>query len=362
MDNQRSLTLTVAESQTLRRMADAAVWYVEHGLAIYPARGKTRIKGFTSDSAIHDARRARKCFEVEHPDANIGIVPGHSDLAILDCDERNGGRKTWDKLCDEIGCEWFRGCPVVLTPSDGFHLYFRANGACVPGGSNALGPGLDVLIGNSGVIVPPSTRSDGEYRWVWEFSDPFNPPPFPSILLERTAAKDPDRKPKPKLPLKMPSVIPEGQRNDCLASVAGKLLRSMGPLSEEELFGHLRVVNEMRCRPPLPDSEVRTVAHSIISYGGPSVDPWRWLEAAQSRLTTPGELRTAIALAALAARCGRSKVTPAALYVCRGWGIPRTTYFQSRKGIEQKGCIHITDQRPDAPLIELAAEIVHHAP
>lgn len=353
----RSRNLPVAAIQTRPSTADAAVWYVEHGLAIYPARGKRRIKGYNSDCAIRHAKDARKCFEREHPNANIGIVCGPSRLVVVDCDVRNGGWDSMDVLCLQIGYDWFRDCLWVLTPG-GFHMYFRTSEQRIPKSGTILGPGLDLLSGDSGVIAPPSTRPEGTYRWVGGFPKSFSPPPFPAVLLKRISAKTPNRKPNPHLPRETSSVIPVGLRNMTLTSLAGSLLRSIGPISEQELLDHLRLINERRCRPPSPEDEVRTIAHSVSSYGGPSVDPLRWLRAAQSRLRTRGEFLTAWAYAEIAAKCGRSQITPSELYVCRGWGIPRTTYFRAKTALEQKGCIHITDQRPDAPLIELAAEIV----
>lgn len=349
-------------------MVEAAVWYVERGLAIYPAKGKKRVTGYKSDSAIKDPKEARRYFERKDCTANIGIVCGPSELVVIDCDERNGGRATFDELCRDIGCGWFRESPVVLTPSGGFHLYFRATGAFIPGGSNALGPGLDVLSGKCGVIAPPSTRLDGRYRWVLGFPEPFKPPPLPSILLERLAPQSPDREPKDKLtgttlshraPLgRTPSHIPRGRRNVTLTSLAGKLIRNIGSISEAELFGQIQVYNENRCEPPLREEEVRTIARSVMSYGGRSVDPMRWLETVGARLTAPAEFRTAQAYAEIAAKCGRSEITPSALYVCRGWGVRRTAYFRAKKSMKQKGCIRLKSRGRQAPLIELVGEIL----
>jgi hypothetical protein len=318
------------------------------------------VKGYTSVCAIRDPERARECFEREYPGVNVGIACGASGLAVIDCDERNGGRDSFDALCNEIGCDWFGGCPRVTTPSNGFHLYFKDSALTRKRRKTILGPGLDLLSGGLGVIAPPSTRTDGSYRRVGGFPESFSPPPFPAALLESITAKVSDSTPKHKLTREMPSVIPGGQRNATLTSLAGRLLCTIGPVSEEELFGHLRMMNDSRCQPLLPEDEVRAIAHSVISYGGPSVDPWLWYKVAQSRLTTPGEFRTAFALAELAAKCGRSAITPAALYICRQSGIPRTTYFRAKKSLERKGCIHIAPRRSrEAPQIELADEVAY---
>ena len=72
-------------------------------------------------------------------------------------------------------------------------------------------------------------------------------------------------------PFVLPDVIPEGGRNDCLTRYAG-LLRRDGS-SEERILRELRDVNARRCRPPLDDREVSTIAHSIAKYppAGPMI-------------------------------------------------------------------------------------------
>ena len=60
------------------------------------------------------------------------------------------------------------------------------------------------------------------------------------------------------------SFFTEGRRNDFLTSVGGGL-RHAGLDYEGILAGLLRV-NELRCRPPLPESEVQTIAASCARY------------------------------------------------------------------------------------------------
>jgi putative DNA primase/helicase len=58
--------------------------------------------------------------------------------------------------------------------------------------------------------------------------------------------------------------IPEGARNSTLTSIAGGL-RRVG-LSVEAMYAALLIENSLRCRPPLEDSEVRTIAESVGRY------------------------------------------------------------------------------------------------
>ncbi|MDI6894843.1 MAG: primase C-terminal domain-containing protein [Bacillota bacterium] len=69
----------------------------------------------------------------------------------------------------------------------------------------------------------------------------------------RHAAQDRDGEP-----------IPEGQRNATLTSLAGSMRRR--GMTAEEIEAALLAVNARRCRPPLPEDEVRAIARSISRY------------------------------------------------------------------------------------------------
>jgi hypothetical protein len=66
-----------------------------------------------------------------------------------------------------------------------------------------------------------------------------------------------------KLAEKTPAVIEKGQRNDRLASLAGKLRRD--GFNEQEILATLQTANH-RCPSPLCDSEVAAIAESISRY------------------------------------------------------------------------------------------------
>lgn len=61
-----------------------------------------------------------------------------------------------------------------------------------------------------------------------------------------------------------PGNIGDGERNAALASMAG-VMRRKG-MSEESIMAALAQENTIRCSPPLKESEVRKVAHSITRY------------------------------------------------------------------------------------------------
>ena len=61
-----------------------------------------------------------------------------------------------------------------------------------------------------------------------------------------------------------PNVIPEGQRDAALTRMAGAMRRQ--GMTEEEMGEALLTVNGSRCRPPLPDEQVRKIAWSVGRY------------------------------------------------------------------------------------------------
>ena len=62
----------------------------------------------------------------------------------------------------------------------------------------------------------------------------------------------------------MEDQIPEGRRNQDLASLAGTMRRR--GMSEDEIAAAILVANKQRCDPPLPDEEVQRIAASVGRY------------------------------------------------------------------------------------------------
>jgi Primase C terminal 1 (PriCT-1) len=83
-------------------------------------------------------------------------------------------------------------------------------------------------------------------------------------------------------------VIPDGQRNNTLASLAGSMRRRGH--TEAEILAAISVTNRDRCDPPKPESEVQTIVRSVCRYSPaeveaairePSDDPVRNIPAAE---------------------------------------------------------------------------------
>lgn len=64
---------------------------------------------------------------------------------------------------------------------------------------------------------------------------------------------------KPNYPM-----IPDGCRNICLTSLAG-MMHSIG-YTKGQIYRELQYANETACKPPLPDSELKTICNSVTRY------------------------------------------------------------------------------------------------
>lgn len=242
-----------------------AVEVARQGLFVFPLRPneKTPFKGSKGFlDATNDVEKVREEW-TKHPNANIGICPGLSDLVVLDFDGPIGmenGRK--------LGLLDIPTRTVVTgRPDGGQHRYLRIPPGCRIGNVK-IGDKIDVRAHNGYVVYPPSIHPSGaQYR----FLDPDVPiADAPPRLLELLGAA-----PKKKSEIEtadrasQDELIAQGGRNNALISLAGSL-RNRG-LSAETIHEMLVVANERACDPPLPDREVAAIAKSISRYpAGPA--------------------------------------------------------------------------------------------
>jgi hypothetical protein len=195
---------------------------------------------------------------------NVGAVTGDTFL-VLDVDGELGA-ETLTKL---QGGYLGEGLPSTLgyETGRGRHLWFRTPGGVqvrtsLGHGANSLLPGIDVKSSGGYVVVPPSKHVSGRrYGPIFGASIA----PLPQELLEllagptastRTAAAHRGSHDD--------YVIGEGQRNNTLMSLAGRM-RSWG-MSERAITVALLEENASRCDPPLDDNEVCKIASSAGAY------------------------------------------------------------------------------------------------
>jgi len=183
------------------------------------------------------------------PTANVGIRTGaESGLVVLDVDRRKGGAETLAGLA----------LPQTLTveTGDGVHYYFQHPGGSVPNASDAL-PGIDRKGDGGYIVAPPSLHASGRvYRFIAAW-----PADWPLVSLPAFALNGTRPAARPGTPGER---IPQGQRNEALASLAGSMRRR--GMTTNAITAALIAENAARCDPPLPEPEVEGIARSVARY------------------------------------------------------------------------------------------------
>lgn len=246
-------------------LLSAALRYAELGYPVFPCEPGTNrpatAHGF-KDATTDPARIERWWAEI--PRANIGMPT--TGLLVLDID---GASNPWpgpDRAMElTIG-------PMAITPRGGNHRFYRQPAEqSWRSTQSTLAPSVDTRADGGYVVLPPSRRAEGAYRWVdgLELDEPYDRLPEPPAWLQN-ALKESNSQRETNDPTERETIasranqIPSGQRNAALARLAGTM-RRVG-MSEPEIFAALERVNTDRCVPPLPIQEVRGIAGSLARY------------------------------------------------------------------------------------------------
>lgn len=240
-------------------LATAAAWYVKHGLRIVPCepRGKRPLIGDWLNAASCDPA-AVAAWWARWPAANIGLPMRPNGLVAVDVDLKSGDLVDRATFVEAFGP--VDGAAEAVTGSGGRHYVFRdpTDGNWSAG----LGTGID-LRSNAQIVVAPSIHENGN-RYVWDGTDGvrtlLHVADAPQWLLDCRKSERPASTPAGA----EGELIPEGSRNNSLASIAGAL-RARG-LSPAAIEAALLVENQERCKPPLQADEVRRIAASIGRY------------------------------------------------------------------------------------------------
>jgi len=241
----------------------AALTYADMGYPVFPCKPGRKVP--LTEHGFKDATTDPKQIEAwwtEHPDANIAI-PTISVL-VIDID---GPDNPWPA---DSNLDLAPGA-VSLTPGGGRHLVYR-----MPAGkdwhntASKLAPHVDTRAAGGYIVVPPSLGTRGTYSWALgcelevSVDELPGPPAWLTEQLDALTVGSSEPNSAPSGPQRESGhAIPDGQRNATLARLAGGM-RRMG-MTEPELCAALLKAN-LRCNPPLAESEVSKIAWSVARY------------------------------------------------------------------------------------------------
>jgi hypothetical protein len=253
-------------------LLEAAINYARLGFPVFPLHHITEVgmcscgnrcskegKHPRTSNGLNDATTdpaTIRQFWQYYPLANVGLRTG-AGIGVLDIDPKNGGTASLSIIENRLGK--IPTTPTVKTGGGGSHFFFKYDKEI----RNRTGvyPGVDFRGDGGYVVASPSNHKSG-YLYNWEEARAIGkieiapmPPALRLILTDKT---DNSRK------ADEPELFSEGQRNDGLMRVAGRLVRS--GLGHAELCETLLVMNQTRCTPALDDNEVRQIATSASRY------------------------------------------------------------------------------------------------
>lgn len=235
---------------------ETAQAYHDAGLCVIPIKPKAKTPEIASwkeyQTRLPDSSERYEWFG-EHEDRNLAIIGGKvsGNLFVVDFDNK------------DVYLEWARQhlplvkSTAVVRTAKGYHVYLRARdtvGCSTFDGGEVKGEG-------GYVVAPPSVHPTGaRYEFVNNHDhntialvDGLHSLGLPLKLADGTHKATPAAE-----------VLLEGSRRPTLMSLAGSMRRR--GLGYEEILASLLVVNELRCRPQLPVSEVEHVARSVTRY------------------------------------------------------------------------------------------------
>lgn len=236
----------------------------EYGVAIFPCKPDKEprtVNGFKNASL--NLEQVDAWFQ--DSDSLIGVPTG-KQFFVVDIDP--DGADWYAANAERLAC----GC--INRTRRGWHLaYSVPAGVTIRNSAGKIAPGVDVR-GTGGYVIwwpaegLPATGTLAD----------IGPPP--EWLLEMILGKPRKGNGQDDDEHHAGAAIPTGQRNNTLTKLAGKLRRA--GLSQNEIEAVLLAANRERCRPPLPDNEVQTIARSVGRYA-PGEDagkplPRHWID------------------------------------------------------------------------------------
>jgi len=202
----------------------------------------------------------------EWPMANLGVATGKiSDFWVIDIDfKTNNG---WDSLEKEYGTFEIDNTKELVqkTTSGGFHILVEWDDVVKPMNKVNVLPGVDIRSDGGYIVVAPSTIGPLEYQWnnISNLPAPYKDwtLDFAQKSLVSVSALDKGNLHALDLEEIYQRKIPEGERDDTLVRIAGKLLTANTPY---ELAMFIMIRMGERCEPF--DAEIQEKITSVLDY------------------------------------------------------------------------------------------------
>ncbi len=241
---------------------------VVRGVPVIPLRPKTKLAFLTNwpEQATTDLKKVEQ-WDQDYADANGASVSLAKPDGVWFLEIDKPGYQ--EEIEKQVGQKIPQTFMVRSSPGKG-HFYFRQTPASLAMG-NTQGKDSEgkeswsARADNRYVVAPGSYHPTSGSRY--EILRDAEIVPAPDWLVQWCVTNTvvESTKKTGHAELDSEELISEGGRNNALTSLLGKA-RQLLKMDREQLYIYGLSVNEKRCRPPLPDTEVRTIANSISGY------------------------------------------------------------------------------------------------
>ncbi len=263
----------------MSNLADEALWISREGFPVFPVERHSKkplVKWEPFQKALPTEDQIKRWWQ-RWPEANIGLATGRvSRLAVMDCDSQ-------EAVNDFLSAYSEAARTAQVETGRGRHFYFQWEEGIRNDAGRIFGTGIDVRGEGGFVILPPSLHANGKlYRWLNE-SDP---QPLSQRLRDALIRRSTDENKSQGESIER---IEEGQRNKTLTSLGGTMRRR--GMSLEAIEAAILAENTRRCDPPLPETEVETIARSVARYE-PAEEAGSFVSAPKGGSRAGTELKT----------------------------------------------------------------------
>lgn len=241
----------------MQELLDSLIYYITNlGWSIVPV-GQDKRPLIPSWKEYQDKKpeieQVRKWVHELNP-AGLAVVTGKiSDITVVDIDPRHEGN---------VNLFGDGNYPHSKTGGDGRHYFFKYD-PNVPNGITIM-PGVEIKNDGGLIILPPSLHKSGkQYEWLVSGLPNNFKETIPDFIKQKINEKKMQSISYPKSPNTIAIGVSEGNRNNEATRLFGKLLKD--DIQNENIIWQIGLAWNTMLKPPLPESELRSVYESIRS-------------------------------------------------------------------------------------------------